>query len=134
MSHPHDAHSDLIDLAPFIKRKKIAECDHPTASVDDDVASLTCDTCGHEIDPWWWMRKLAREPELFEKQFQDQERRIREQNQVIIDLTTRANETITRLNEEISHLYDVKNRLGNEEVSGQHLGTAARQMRRRKKT
>jgi hypothetical protein len=124
---------EVLDFAAFLKRKKITDCDHPTAEVDTNVASLTCGVCGHELDPWWWLRKLANEPELFERQFVEQQARIVKQNQEIIDICTAANVTIARLNAEIAELYAVKNRLANEQVDGMSLGSHAARMRRRKK-
>lgn len=125
---------EVLDFQAFLKRKKITACDHPTCLVDEDVASLTCQECGHEIDPWWYLRKLANNPEIFERQFLEQQARIVKQNQEIIDICTTANATIARLNEDIAHLYAVKDRLGNERIEGRPLGAIAARVRRRKKT
>jgi len=53
--------SDILDLEVWIKRKRISDCTHAAADVDEAAASLTCQFCGVELDPWWFLRKMARD-------------------------------------------------------------------------
>jgi len=125
---------DIIDLRPYIRRKQQLACSHQHVEVGHEGdASLACTDCGAEIDPWWFIRRLG-----------DWEHRLKERHRDYIvaydtkvkegeALVAKLNATIARLNGEISHLYDVRNRLSNESVNGQRLSAAARRRRPRSK-
>lgn len=116
--------ASVLDLRPVLKRKRAAECPHDYAEVSETTASLTCGDCELEIDPWWYLRKLAN----------DDERRCAEVTAVIEQYNawcTSANEKLKRLHDEISQLTATKNRLYNEHapdgrIIGQHVGRRRR--------
>ncbi len=121
----------VISLEPLIRRRKQRACKHVHVEVDDDAASLTCITCDAEIDPWWYIRRLASHEVRVREHYDEINRQglaaIEKHNAWVVT----ANATIQRLNAEIQHLADVKNKLTNESVNGERLGTVARRHRRR---
>ena len=54
---------DVIEFAPFLKRKRFGLCSHPSFEVSDTEADLTCTACEKQIDPWWVLRRLAQDDE-----------------------------------------------------------------------
>jgi hypothetical protein len=124
----------ILDLRPLLQRKKEVTCEHRYATVSMTAAELCCDECSADLDPWTFIRGLCEHEEHMISWRQEQERavdaKIEEGNKVL----ARMNETITRLNAEISHLSDVRNKLWNERVpDGRQLAVAARRHRPRKK-
>jgi hypothetical protein len=124
----------ILDLRPLLKRKIEDSCQHHYATVSMTAAELSCDNCGADLDPWTFIRNLCEHDELMTSWRQEQESavdaKIEEGNKII----ARMNDTITRLNAEISHLTDVKNKLWNEHTpDGRLLVDAARRHRPRKK-
>lgn len=51
--------ADVIEFAPFLKRKQASECEHETYIVGMKEASLTCEDCGAALDPWWVLRSMV---------------------------------------------------------------------------
>lgn len=129
VKQPHNDSGDVIDIAPALRRKKISDCDHKLADVDDDVASLTCRDCGHEIDPWWWLRMFAADHERETRRYDAECRKIEAVQQQHNAWVAKANEDIHRLNDELNHLRNEKNRLWNEQIAGRPLGSIARRRR-----
>lgn len=56
-----DAGADIIDLPLWVTQRKRGPCTHPGAAVDMTAASLSCTECKAEIDPWWYLRRMAQE-------------------------------------------------------------------------
>ncbi len=111
----------VVDLALYIAKKRTTTCKHPSVEVDDTIMSLSCASCGAEIDPWWFLRQLAAD-----------ELGARARNQKRVDdfnaWVDRARATETRLRGEIAA---TKNRLWNEQINGRPLGTQVVKRRRR---
>lgn len=125
---------DIIDLQPFIRRKQQLICAHQHTEVGNEGdASLTCSDCGAEIEPWWFIRRLAGwESRLKErhKEYQDACAKQRAEHE---EWMARVNADRQRLADEVNHLIATKNALSNEVVNGQRLGLVARRRPRRKK-
>ena len=123
----------VLDLAPLLRRKKASACKHRSASVDDESPSLTCDDCEAEIEPWWFIRRMAKESEVVRAEWDaviaDGEARMAEGNARI----SKLNEQITKLNTELVALQDLKNRLSNEQFGGRLLGHIVKRPRQRSK-
>lgn len=123
--------SDILDIRPALRRKKQASCGHRSVSVDDAAASLTCDECEADIDPWWYLRQLALHNEKvteYRRQVEvDCDAKMAECNAKI----AKFNETVERLNAEIRQLNETKNRLWNEQIGGRPLGMIVTHPRRR---
>lgn len=118
-----DIDQDIIDFEPFLRRKRSSVCPHDEADVDDDLPSLTCRACGAELDPWWFLRRLAHEEIGLFEQMDRLDAHLRA-------AALRANAKIAALNAEIQRLTEIKNRLWNEQVDGRPLGTLTRRRRR----
>jgi hypothetical protein len=114
--------TDIIDLAPRIRRKRMPECTHESVEVDDTAASLTCADCEVELDPWWWLRRQAHDHEA------EQKRQAKAQAQLDEWLRT-ANEKCQALHAEIVRLTEAKNRLWNTQVDGRPLGAITKRRR-----
>lgn len=130
--------SDVIDIRPRLRARRAKTCKHACVTVDFEIASLTCDDCEAEIDPWWWIRKVAKDDiDLRESadravaaKYAEMEEAVRKHNAWVAT----ANETIDRKNAEIRALYDTKNRLANEVINGVRVGSVTRRTRSRKTT
>lgn len=124
----------ILDLRPLLRRKKEKSCPHLHATVSMKAAELSCDDCGVDLDPWLFIRELCQHEEYMTSWRQEQERAVDAKIEEGYKIIARMNETITRLNTEISHLSDVKNKLYNERTpDGRLLGVVARRHRPRKK-
>jgi DNA repair exonuclease SbcCD ATPase subunit len=113
---------EIIDLQPILRKKAQADCTHQFADVDNSAASLTCRSCGVELDPWWFLRRLANDEE-------GEWQRVEKQRTEYFTWLQHANEQIQRLNTEIQELTATKNRLWNEHVNGKPLGAQVRRRR-----
>jgi hypothetical protein len=120
--------SDIIDIGPRLRAKRNKGCTHERASVDMKAASLTCNECDAEIDPWWWIR---REAEKATSVIEEAERAAAAKIEECNSRIARANETIRRLGAEVDALMATKSRLQNEQVNGQVVGLVRRSPRRR---
>lgn len=125
---------NILDLRPLLQRKKESACEHRYATVSMTAAELSCQDCSADLDPWTFIRELCQHEEYITLWRLEQERgvdvKIEEGNKII----ARMNETITRLNAEVSHLTDVKNKMYNERTpDGRQMGVVARRHRPRKK-
>lgn len=118
----NDDPPELLDLVPRLKRKLASECKHRYAEVDDEAASLTCVDCGAELDPWWYIRQLARDADA-----DAEERRVARAHYE--QWCAQANAKVARLQGEIAELTNAKNRLWNEQVNGAPLGSQVRRRR-----
>jgi hypothetical protein len=119
-----DVDNKVIDLTPLIRMRSSHKCKHEHVTVSDYAASLTCDECDVEIDPWEYLRRLANS----EKYFADRRRRI---DQDIEERLQIGNSKLKSLNERISELVDQLNALGNVVVGGVPLHTHVRRARKR---
>lgn len=117
---------NVLDLQPLIQRKRAKDCLHQVVSVDDNIMSLTCDGCGSEIDPWWYLRKLANEPARWQEYTAKQQEIVRKLDAEI----ARQRVVIGKYAAEITDLVDTKNRLANEQFEGRPLGNYVRRRRR----
>lgn len=117
--------NDVVDLVPLIRRKRSSTCEHLHCEVDDTIASCSCTDCGAELDPWWFLRALAARDE-------SERRQLQKQHDDHVAWVNSANATIERLNREIRELTAAKNRLWNEQLNGEPLGSIARRSRRRR--
>lgn len=123
---------DVIDLRPLIRARKASDCTHPYVSVSEIEASLTCDECDAELDPWWFIRKMANDQARWDKFTSDNQKA---SDDVVARHTAwmaKANEDIARYNAEIQQLVSEKNRLWNEQINGRPLGAQARRARTKK--
>ena len=119
--------SDVINLMPRLRLKARSECKHGLGcTVDPRAASLTCDDCGIEIDPWVYIRWIAEDTLNLETH----------RDAVIASIEASikdGNEKVAKLNAEISRLDDFKRKLYDEELpSGQLLGSAMHRAAMRK--
>ena len=125
--------SDIIDLGPRLLARKQADCTHTRALVCDTTASLTCDECGAEIDPWWYLRKLANDESILRTNV-ERYSQLEDQAKVKYEAAVkRMNEHLERLTNEVNHLINERNRLWNLAVpgDGRPLGSVSRRTRRR---
>lgn len=123
--------SDVIDMLPALRRKKRAACKHVSASVDMAAASLTCDACDVELDPWWYLRQLAREPERYQAWWDQQKAAHQKWIAEASAAEERAKARCEALQEECNRLVELKNRLQSEQVDGKPLGSYAMPRRRK---
>jgi transcription initiation factor TFIIIB Brf1 subunit/transcription initiation factor TFIIB len=118
----------VSDLLPRIAARRRSLCEHDSAVVDYTAAELECADCGAALDPWWYLRMMARE---------DADRRdrttvwIKEAHDAYDKWWKDAKATADRLKEEIDAMHATANRLRNEVVGGVHVGMAS--IRRRKR-
>src|SRR5512138_294329 len=112
----------ILDLVPLIRARQKAACAHVHVEVAMDAAELTCTDCGVDLDPWWYIRQQCLEHQAIEAYYQ---KRVDDHNA----WTVKANEIVTRLNAEIAHLVETKNRLSNVSVNGRLLGHVAARSR-----
>lgn len=121
----------VIDFQAALRRKRVSECPHDHADVDMDVASISCRDCGHELDPWWFLRKMVVRDEEIEAGHEERRRKWEQQMDLHAKWIEGANATVKRMTDEIQKLYDTKNKLWNEQVNGVPLGALAAGRRRR---
>jgi Ser-tRNA(Ala) deacylase AlaX len=125
----------VVDLVPRIRFAKQRTCKHLTASVAMTEASLTCDDCDAEIDPWWYLRVMA---ERSDDVARDQAERM-----AVIEAdyqkayaqyaasVERMNADILEKNSRINHLNSLLTKLRNTEVNGTALRNYTRNGKRR---
>jgi hypothetical protein len=110
----------MLDLAPALRRKRAAQCKHPTVSVSDHEASATCDDCGAEIDPWLLLRQIANHWDKYQARVDTEiDTKLAEGNAKLSELNRRIAHNTAELNE----LIERKNRLWNTPINGRPLGT-----------
>lgn len=126
--------SGVLDLQPYIRRRARSACKHNHVEVDDDAASLTCVDCDADLDPWWYIRKLAHDVEVQRAYYDDLHKKADAQIAQHAAWIEEANARIRAYNADIQHLTDVKSKLQNEHINGERLGTVARRHRRRTTT
>ena len=125
--------SDVLDLMPRLALKAKSACKHQLGcSVDPVAASLTCDECGIELDPWTYLRWLAGDTVDLERRREalvaSLEALIAEGNGKIALL----NQRIVALNEECQRLVEHKSRLYNDVgPDGRLIGTSLNRPRSR---
>ncbi len=117
--------TDVIEFAPFLKRKKASECRHLTYVVGMKEASLTCQDCDADLDPWWVLRSLVERSEELEaadaarharamSAFQEWEERCKQAMSLHEAWVSGANVRIEKLTSEINRLMAQKLRLAND--------------------
>lgn len=125
--------SNVLDLLPRLRSKKTANCKHLRVSVDMDVASLTCDDCCSEIDPWSYIRQLCSDDEDQETYASAQraahQKWAEEAHEKEKIMAAKVNELIA----EVNRLNKIKNELQNEQVNGRSLYMHAKVRRSRSK-
>ncbi len=121
----------VIAIEPFIRRKRLGACEHHHVEVDDVAASLTCCDCGVALDPWTYLRWLARQDEIWTRRHDEEKKEMADMVAKHNAWIAEANQRITDYNAAVQHLVDVKNRLSNEVIGGERLGAMARRRRRR---
>jgi len=118
----------LLDLQPRLRLKLQASCSHQFVSVDMSAADLTCDECGAEIDPWWYLRDLAKRNDAHlawhQKVIDDVNQRVDAFNADIADM----NDRIRKLNDEINRLNNRRLELANTTVNGIRVGSRRRRL------
>jgi hypothetical protein len=125
MTEPTDpAPIPILDLAPRLAKKKADACKHDCCEVDMDAAELSCTECGAELDPWWYLRRMARDEAAEIKRKQDAIARFDA-------WCAQANAKSSKLTDEIAELLAVKNQLWNTPVDGVPLGSIAAKRNRR---
>ena len=116
---------DVIEFEPFLKRKRSAACDHPTYYVGMKEASIVCQDCDAELDPWWVLRSLVLRSEeeaaayaAFRERAQDAfvawQGRCREAERKHEAWVRQANEQIQKLTADKNRLMAEKLRLVND--------------------
>jgi len=126
--------TDVIEFAPFLKRKKASECRHLTYVVGMKEASLTCSDCDAELDPWWVLRSLVERSEELEAAdaerharalaaFQEWEVRCKDAMRHHEAWVAGANARIEKLTAEINRLMAQKLRLANDPEIAQARAT-----------
>lgn len=64
-----DDHIDptISDVAKFLRlpirenRPGFDDCGHLKVTLDDEAHTVTCDKCGKQLDPFWYLQLLAKE-------------------------------------------------------------------------
>lgn len=119
---PPDPDHKLLDFEQFVKRRKAAECDHGHVTVDEVLPQLTCDDCGADLDPWWYIRALAAQ--------EDEQRAHRAaQRERYTKWAAQVRAQVEHYRTQIEDLVATKNRLANEWVDGQRVGSQVRRRR-----
>jgi hypothetical protein len=126
--------AEILDLAPALRRKKAAQCKHRNALVSFEEASLVCDECGADLDPWSYLRMLANEREASHRQWEREQAERAEARKKFDAWVVEANAKIARWNDEIQALVDTKNKLWNERAPDGRtpIGMLVRRRRKRK--
>ncbi len=124
--------TDITNIEPFIRRRKKRSCPHLHVEVCDDAQSLSCVDCDVELDPWWFLRNWAHNEEAWDAHLAAQQRQMDAMFAKHNAWVEQANVTIADYNQQIQHLCDVKNRLQNEVIGGERLGSLARRRPRRR--
>ncbi len=117
--------TDVIEFAPFLKRKLAAECDHRTFVVGMKEASLTCADCDAELDPWWVLRSMVERSEELaaeeasyheraQKAFREWEEKCKQAMRIHEAWVAGANSRTEKLTAEINRLMAQKLRLAND--------------------
>jgi hypothetical protein len=122
----------VTSIEPYIRRRKRSACPHLQVDVCDDEARVVCVDCDAELDPWWVLRNMAHRHEVLTAHYESQRQEMAAQVDKHNAWIATANETIVAYNQQIQHLCDVKNRLSNEHIGGERLGTLARRRPRRR--
>lgn len=125
--------TDVIDIKPFLKRKKERECEHHRVLVGMKSAELTCDECSAELDPWWYLRKLVEREEAWDACLAAQTKYLEDQRARGNAIITEMSERIARLTREVTRLQDTKNKLINESHNGRLLGAIVAHPRRKRR-
>jgi hypothetical protein len=119
--------SNVIDIKPRLIARRKSECKHRSVLVGMTEAVLECETCGAALDPWWYIRREATEAEsVIEGANRLADAKLDECNKAIAT----TNETLRRLNAEVEALNATRNRLANEVVNGQRVGSSVRGRRK----
>lgn len=124
----------VTSIEPLIRRRKQRACPHDHVQVSFEEAELECIDCGAALDPWSYIRQMAKQDDAY-RAYQD---KLRLETEELIERynTTvhTAQEHIARLNADIHALVETKNRLVNERVGDRLLGHITRRPKRRGKT
>lgn len=120
----------ILDIMPLIRLRQKQACTHPSCEVATDEAEILCVMCGAPLNPWDVLRDLADHHEQWKAKEAELQAVIAKQLAEHDAWIARANTDRKRLHDEIAHLTDVKNRLGNEDIAGERLVNIARRKRR----
>lgn len=124
----------ILDLGPALLAKKHRECNHPYALVADNEASLTCNECGAELDPWWFLRRQANDEESWRKRYERYAKLEDTARANYEALCRRLQDKIDNLTAEVNSLIKERNRLWNMAIpgDGRPLGSVTRRPRKRR--
>lgn len=129
-----DGDTDLVDLNPLLRKRRQSTCEHPTVLVDETLADLECEECGKQVNPYWFIARIAEDWESDARALREYEAQIKEHEaaaqkqheQNIASMNYRAE----RLRLEIETLEAKKCQLMAEQVGGQALGQQVKRWKR----
>jgi hypothetical protein len=108
--------NDVIDIAPHLKHRRSKDCEHAHCTVDDEIADLACDDCGAQLDPWWFIRRAAKQPEFAQAELDRLEAIFDKRQREWESWVRIANAELARLSVEVQRLRDLKHDLRNERL------------------
>lgn len=130
-----DDDAKVVDLVPRIRIAKQRSCAHMRVSVDMTAASLTCEDCDVEVDPWWYLRVMATRREATIKEHDARiaalEVEYKKAYAWHAAQVERMNADIVEKNSRINHLNSLLTKLRNTEVNGTALRNYTRNGKRR---
>lgn len=122
---------DLLDLQPRIRERKASACEHMHIEVSLVEAELECVDCGANLDPWWYLRKLATD-DAAQRAYDAEFRQIVQTHErTAKEALAKINADIVTVAAELNRLREIKSELCNELMpDGRPLGAHAPRRRR----
>lgn len=117
----------VIDLNPILRSRRQSACDHPSLLLDETLADLECESCGKQINPYWFIGQLMAEWDEYSKRVQEHEDAMCKQHEQSIAM---MNHRAERLQLDIDTLEAKKRQLMSEPVNGEPLGKQVKRWRR----
>lgn len=119
----------VLDLNPVLRVRRQSGCPHEVVVVDEALAHLACEACEKEINPYWWIQRLAAEWSATCDRIDKHEDEMREQHERNIAM---MNHRAAQLAAEIDTLEAKKRQLMHERVGDQALGQQVKRWRKPK--
>lgn len=125
---------ETIDLNPLLRRRRQAACDHPSVLIDASLADLECEVCGKQINPYWFIERLAEGWNEGAKRLEEYDARIKEHEAKMIEQHERnisiMNARAAQLRADVQTLEAKRRQLMLEDVGGKPLGVQVKRWRR----